>query len=208
MWALSQPAKAKNFQIWMDAVHQQKSSWLDVFPFEKLVHDLGPRTPLFIDIGGGIGSQCAAIRAKFPQVPGRVVLQELPPAIQQAIPTDGVEIMVHDFWTEQPIKGARAYYLRNILHDFPDEKCVLLLHKTMKAMGKDSLILIDEIILPNQGTHWHATSSDINMMATVAGMERTERQWVALLGSAGLRVQQIWPYTEKLRESIIVAVPK
>lgn len=226
MWALSQPAKAKNFQIWMNAVHQGKPSWLDAFPFEQLIHDLRPQTPLFVDIGGGIGSQCGAVRAKFPHAGGRVVLQELPPAIQQAIPMEGVEFMVHDFWTEQPIKGtelkailsmmlrsnssagARAYYFRNILHDYPDEKCVLLLHQTMKAMEKDSLILIDEMILPNQGMHWHATLSDINMMASLAGMERTERQWVALLDLAGLRVQRICPYTEKLRESIIAAVPK
>lgn len=85
---------------------------------------------------------------------------------------------------------------------------MLLLHQTLTAMDHDSLILIDEMILPNQGTHWHATLSDINMMASLAGMERTERQWIALLDSAGLKVQQICPYTVKLRESIIVAVPK
>lgn len=105
-------------------------------------------------------------------------------------------------------EGARAYYFRNIFHDYPDEKCILLLQQTTKAMEKDSLILIDEMILPNQGMHWHATLSDINMMASLAGMERTERQWIAMLDLAGLRVQQIYPYTEKLRESIIVAVPK
>ena len=107
MWALSQPAKAKNFQIWIDAVHQAKRSWLDVFPFEQLAQDLDPQAVLFVDIGGGIGGQCAAIRAKFPHAPGRVVLQELPPAIQQATPMEGVEFMVHDFWTEQPIKGSK-----------------------------------------------------------------------------------------------------
>lgn len=105
-------------------------------------------------------------------------------------------------------EGARAYYFRNILHDYPDEKCVILLRKTMTAMDQDSLILINEMILPNQGMHWHATLSDINMMASLAGMERTEKQWYALLDSAGLKVQRICPYTEKLRESIIVAVPK
>ena len=102
--------------------------------------------------------------------------------------------------------GARAYYFRNILHDYPDDKCVLLLQHTVKAMERDSVILIDEMILPNQGMHWHATLSDINMMASLAGMERTERQWTALLDLAGLRVQRICAYTEKVRESIIVAV--
>lgn len=30
------------------------------------------------------------------------------------------------------------------------------------------------------------------MMSLLAGMERTERQWVALVESAGLRVVKVW----------------
>ncbi|KAG6354382.1 hypothetical protein INS49_004399 [Diaporthe citri] len=33
-----------------------------------------------------------------------------------------VELQVHDFFTPQPVKGARAYFTRSVLHDWPDEQ--------------------------------------------------------------------------------------
>ena len=104
--------------------------------------------------------------------------------------------------------GARAYYMRNIMHDYPDDKCKDILHHTMSAMSEDSVILIDEMILPNVGTHWQAAQLDIAMMSTVSAMERSEKQWYSLLDSAGLKIVKIYTYTEELRDSIICAVPK
>ena len=104
--------------------------------------------------------------------------------------------------------GARAYYMRNIMHDYPDEKCKEILRHTMDAMSKDSVILIDDMILPNSGTHWHAAQLDMAMMSTVSVMERSEKQWRALLDSAGLKIAKVYTYTEELRDSIICAVPK
>lgn len=98
--------------------------------------------------------------------------------------------------------------MRNVLHDYPDARCVKLLHKTMAAMSKDSVILIDEMILPNTGTHWQAAQLDISMMSSLAAMERSEEQWYTLLNLAGLKIQKIYTYTEELRDSIIVAIPR
>ena len=220
----------------MTACHEGQNIFLDVFPFDKEIGiDSEPETPLFVDVGGSIGHQCAALKKKFPNIPGRVILQDLPPVIAQAIPTEGVELMVHDFMTEQPIKGmvapalplqhptanlcsvldpniidvgAKAYYLRNIMHDYSDDKCALILRQITKAMNQDSVILIDDMILPNQGANWHATQLDLTMMASLGAMERTEKQWYALMDSAGLKIKSICTYTAELRDSIIVAVPK
>ncbi|KAL9105649.1 MAG: hypothetical protein Q9187_008674, partial [Circinaria calcarea] len=128
--------------------------------------------------------------------------------IQQAIPTDGVEVMPYDFWTPQPIKGARAYYMRNIMHDYPDEKCIAILHNIMAAMDKDSVILIDDMILPNEKAPWRATQLDLLVMSALAAMERSEKQWYSLMEAAGLKIVKIWTYTEELRDSIIMAIPK
>ena len=87
--------------------------FLDVYPFRwEHCNDLNPETPIFVDIGGGIGHQCLELKKRLPDVPGRVVLQDLPPVIAQALPCDGVENTVHDFRTEQPIKGItpQRYY--------------------------------------------------------------------------------------------------
>lgn len=101
-----------DFGIWMPVLRGQ-TNWLDVIDFEALIKVNGtdgdaainPETPVFVDVGGGIGSQCAILKAKLPNLPGRVILQDLPVALQHALDTEGVEIMAHNFWTEQPVKG-------------------------------------------------------------------------------------------------------
>lgn len=95
----------------MTALRGQQT-WLDVIAFESLIKGNGaeatvidPETPVFVDVGGGIGSQCAILKSKLPNLPGRVILQDLPVVLQHALPTEGVEVTAHNFWTEQPVKG-------------------------------------------------------------------------------------------------------
>jgi len=104
--------------------------------------------------------------------------------------------------------GARTYYLRTILHDYPDEKCLAILENTVAAMGPNSFILIDDIIVPDQGAHPRTTEMDYIMMTTLAAMERTRKQWDELLSAAGLEVVQRVTYLQDTAESIQVVVPK
>ncbi|KAL8793433.1 MAG: hypothetical protein Q9195_004019 [Heterodermia aff. obscurata] len=219
VWILSHPFNFDSFIQWMTAQHEGQPTWLDVFPLEARLrtNDIAPETPLFVDVGGGVGHQCAALKARFPHLRGRVILQDLPQTLPQAIPTPGVEATAHDFWTPQPVKGtdapfpgesARAYYLRNIMHDYPDEKCIQILQQLKPAMSPDSVLLIDEMVLPNQGSHWLAATLDLMVMSSLGAMERSEKQWQQLLDAAGFKVQSVFTYTEELRDSVIVAVPK
>ena len=108
-WALAVPSRFDNFLQWMMANREGQKMFLDVYPFEKeLCHGLTPETPLFVDVGGGIGHMCLALKQRLPHAPGRVVNQDLPPAIAQAIQSDGVEHTIHDFMTDQPIKGRQS----------------------------------------------------------------------------------------------------
>ena len=107
VWAMSQPQRVQNFNLWMTATHEGKKSWLDVFPPEKFCQNSSEDTILFVDIGGGLGHQCAALKERLSEshVRGRVVLQDQPMAIEHALPLEGVDKMIFDFWTEQPVKG-------------------------------------------------------------------------------------------------------
>lgn len=72
---------------------------------------------LFVDVGGGAGHKCMELKARYPALPGKVILQDRPETLAHAIPT--VESMVHDFFTEQPIKGKFAHPIDNRLSE-PD----------------------------------------------------------------------------------------
>jgi demethylsterigmatocystin 6-O-methyltransferase len=98
--------------------------------------------------------------------------------------------------------------MRNILHDYPDAKAVAIIRNNVSAMSADSLLIIDEMIIPNIGVHSRATDLDMIMMTTLASTERTEKQWDVLLEEAGLKVLQKSTYDAVTGDSIIVTVPK
>lgn len=63
--------------------------------------------PLFVDVGGGAGYQTAAFKEQYPNLPGLVILQDLPEPVEDAklvVPKD-VKRMAHDFFEPQPVKG-------------------------------------------------------------------------------------------------------
>lgn len=75
-------------------------------------------------------------------------------------------------------------------------------------MDKDySMLLINDYVVPETGASLRTAAMDIQMMSLSAGMERTERQWVHLLGMSGLSVAKIW-YSETGSESIIQATAR
>ncbi|KAH8812941.1 S-adenosyl-L-methionine-dependent methyltransferase [Xylogone sp. PMI_703] len=173
-------------------------------PKDKSKHHDGP--VLLVDIAGGIGRDITAFREEHSDIPGRLVLQELPEVINQAteLPQE-IELMVHDMFTRQPIQGAQFYYLHSVLHDWPDEKCREILRNIIPSMTRGySKILINENVIPDRNAHWKSTGLDLVMMSAFSSTERTEAAWRELLASVGLSVIHIWTYEEGT-ESLIEA---
>jgi len=97
--------------------------------------------------------------------------------------------------------------MRNIIHDYPDEKAIEILKNTKAAMGSDSVILVDDMVVPNVGAHWQTTQLDMTMMTALASLERTKDMWYALMEKAGLKIVKIHTYTASLQDAIIECVP-
>jgi demethylsterigmatocystin 6-O-methyltransferase len=228
IWALTQPKMVEDFHMWMAAVYGDRpTTWLDVFDIPKHCESSADEDVIFVDIAGGIGHQCALLKAKYPELKGRVVLEDLAMVIPQAIPTPGVENIAIDMWQKQPIKGeftkpsfsknliiltetsigAKTYYMRMILHEYPDKRATDLLKKTAEVMTADSVLIIDELVIPNKGAHGHATQFDMTMMSSLSSIERTDKQWDALLKSAGFNILEKKAYAPT-GESIIAVKPK
>lgn len=165
-----------------------------VFGAEKL----GREDVLLIDVGGSTGHDVLGFHKTHPDVLGRLILQDLPATIEsldaEAMAAQGVEAMVHDFFTSQPVQGAKVYYLKMVLHDWPNEQCKQILSHLKAAVKPGySKILLNEIVIPDVGAGWFETSVDILMMKVHAAQERREREWRALIGSVnGLNVRRIW----------------
>lgn len=146
---------------------QRKSSWIESFP---VINEIGkieadPNSILLVDIGGGFGQQALSFRKKFSSVPGRIIVQDIPATLASAPKLVGVEFQIHDFFTEQPNKRARFYYLRHILHDWTDQESIEILKNIVPAMGSESRIIIDEIVLPDEKLPWQAAYSESKILS-------------------------------------------
>ncbi|KAL2131432.1 hypothetical protein VTI74DRAFT_5122 [Chaetomium olivicolor] len=188
---------------------QRPTFWVDNYPAEQKLGPLtpSPNTPILVDVGGGFGQQAIAFLDKFPHLAGSIVVQDIPETLAGARPIPGIKFVEHDFFGPQTITGARLYYLRHILHDWPDAACVKILQNIIPAMGPDSRIIIDELVMPEMGVPWQSAYLDLLMMNTLGGVERTKPEWEALLHQAGLKILEIYQYDSKM-QCVIVTVPK
>ena len=69
-----------------------------------------------------------------------------------------------------------------------------------------SKIILNELVLPDQGVNILAAQREITMMIVCVAMERSERQRRDVLYSAGLKIEKIWtdnPEAESIVEVIM-----
>lgn len=106
-----EPDTAKEFSNHMSVYAQGRMRWMDpgLYPVQEPLVDgasVGEQDVLLVDMGGSIGHDLSAFRRKWPNVPGRLVLQDLPEVVCSAKDLDpSIEVTAHDFFTEQPVKG-------------------------------------------------------------------------------------------------------
>lgn len=106
-WLGRQPKLLHSFHQFMTTQRLGHPQWLDFYPLEQLfsaVDKSDKNAVLFVDVGGSVGHECRAVHARYPNHPGRLILQDKPATIDRVTP-EGFEAMKHDFFTEQPIKG-------------------------------------------------------------------------------------------------------
>lgn len=107
---------------------------------------------ILVDIGGGRGSVAMEIAQHLPEI--KCVVQDLPDVIQGAeVPEDlkrgeRLRFMAHDFFQEQPVKGADVYLLRWVLHDWSDKYAVKILRNLIPALKKGARVLISDLCVP------------------------------------------------------------
>ncbi|UNI14261.1 hypothetical protein JDV02_000906 [Purpureocillium takamizusanense] len=179
--------------------------WFEIFPAVQQLGDVrGDAAVLLVDVGGGPGQELARFKERHPEKPGRLILQDLPLTLRriEKLP-EGIEAMEYDFFTPQPVKGARAYFLRDVLHNWSDSKSERILSRIVEAMDPEySTLLIDDYVLPDTDADLRAAEMDILMWLHTSGLERTVSQWEALFSKVGLELVKIWR-AERGNESVI-----
>jgi demethylsterigmatocystin 6-O-methyltransferase len=109
-WFVQNPKHFEALQKVMTSL--EGSEWtvgFDIFDSEALkVSSSSPQPsekPFFVDVGGGHGHQCIQLGKKYPTLLGRMVLQDLPAAIDKLPSIEGVKAEAHDFFETQHVTG-------------------------------------------------------------------------------------------------------
>ncbi|KAK8136213.1 O-methyltransferase [Apiospora sp. TS-2023a] len=146
-----------------------------------------------VDVGGSQGFVSIALARQFPNM--EFVVQDLQPVVESAknaVPADvssRVQLMVHDFMTEQPVKGADVYFFRWILHNWSDKYCIEILRNRIPALKKGAKIVINDNVLPDPGvmSNWQENrlrSMDLTMTELQNARERELDDWKEVFHTA------------------------
>jgi hypothetical protein len=152
-----------------------------------------------VDVGGGRGALLAALLPAHPALEG--VLFDQPQVVA------GAEEVLSDagLTARCQIVGGSAYLLKSILHDWQDEQAVTILRACRRAIDADGTLLVIERVLapPNEGPE--AKFSDLNMLVSAGGRERTREAFEELLRAGDFRLDDETPTSSGL--SVIAARP-
>ncbi|KAI5920248.1 S-adenosyl-L-methionine-dependent methyltransferase [Camillea tinctor] len=201
-------AHQASFVGFMEGLNAYKRNWTEVYDTGELLDgfDIDGPSALFVDIGGGHGLDVTRLLDKHPDIPpGKIILQDTPDVIEMVKASDKINAVAYDFFTPQPVQGARAYFLHAILHDWDDRDARRILARVHAAMQPGvSKLLLYEAFLPSTGATLYQSVVDVALMHLMSTSERSEVRWRWLLQSAGFEVRRVWSHPSSL-ESVIEA---
>lgn len=185
------PELNQRFNIWLeDGASSAGRAILNAYDFSS--HQT------IADLGGGHGALLAAILQVHRSMQG--ILFDQPHVISIAhhkLELAGVEARCRrlegNFFNAVP-PGADVYILKSILHDWDDEKCLLILKNCRAVLKSGQPLLVVERFLPDRVIDHPATiMADLQMLAVTGGRERTADGYRKLFAASGFELKRIVP---------------
>jgi len=149
------------------------------------------------DIGGAHGLLLAGVLRANPAARG--ILFDLPHVVATAADavaaaglSDRCELVSGDFFEAVP-EGANLHLLKQVVHDWDDERATRLLQNCHRALRPAGKLVLVEMVLPEDNRPSPAQAMDLNMLVMLGGRERTKEEYRCLLQEAGFRLEQVIP---------------
>jgi methylase of polypeptide subunit release factors len=148
------------------------------------------------DIGGGHGYLLSCILYKNKNTEGFVfdqnhVAEGAEKNFSKFGVTDRAKVISGDFFSEISVK-ADLYILKNVLHDWDDEKCGIILGNIKSAMPENSKILVIDAVIKDDNKPAFGKFIDLEMLiGTTGGKERTKAEFEKLFSNSGLKLNKI-----------------
>ena len=110
VWLQQHPDIGEQFGNMMVGWSSGRPQWIDphFYPIEECLINGAKEEDnavFLVDVGGGKGHDLEYLKSKYPNLPGKLILQDVPEVINRTNLSQGLEATVHDFNTPQPIHG-------------------------------------------------------------------------------------------------------
>jgi hypothetical protein len=165
------------------------------------------------DVGGGNGALLIGILQANPNLRGLVfdqphVAERARAHVAEAGMADRCEVVGGSFFDTVP-RGADAYLLKHVIHDWNDERAGAILRGCRAAVPAHGKLLIVEGVYPpridksleSRG----AAANDVNMLVCTGGRQRSEAEFRDLFAASGFRLTHIVPTAAQV--SVIEGAP-
>ncbi|KAK6511688.1 hypothetical protein TWF481_000596 [Arthrobotrys musiformis] len=192
----TRPERAKRFGTAMSAFSTGQG-----YAVEHLVKgydwDKLPKDATIVDVGGATGFVCVELAKAHPEfkfiVEDKVKAQlELGESTLDPTLKPRFSYIAHDFFTEQPVKGADVYLIRWCMHNWSDKYAGIMIKSLVPALKNGAKVIINELALPDPNTAnpWEERrirTLDVVMMMCLNALEREEGDWKRLFAEADPR---------------------
>lgn len=155
-----------------------------------------PQTGTVCDVAGGVGTLLAGVLKARPQLKGILVdgpgvLREAEDHLARAGVRERVELSEGDFF-ERVDARADVYVMKDVLHDWDDERCLTILRTVRAAMPAGSRLVLVETLQEPNAVEPVASFVDVHMLTqTDGGRQRSVAELHALLRQADLEPGEV-----------------
>ncbi|KAJ8115123.1 hypothetical protein ONZ43_g4740 [Nemania bipapillata] len=201
-WYAQNPERGARFASAMAGYVQMNRDTTELrnrFPWGKL-----GKTKV-VDVGGGSGHVSIYLATEFPNLSflvqdvNTVMLEQGPKRADYPQVEDRVSFMQYSFYDPQPVTDAGLFFLRQVIHNYPDDVCVKIFKSFVPAMEKCSPaanLLINDMLLPPPNVEpkveeHHLRQIDIHMLNGYAAKQRTLLEFETLLKEADPRFEVV-----------------
>jgi hypothetical protein len=186
-WFQSHPNASALFNNWMLGLSRRNA--------DSILNAIdATSTNVVVDVGGGHGALLRAILHRHEGVRG--VLFDTPHVIASARSGFDADIATRvafvsgDCFLYVPA-GGDVYLLKDVLHDWTDERSLEILRQCRRAMDPNARLLIIEHLVGAPNQRCAGKVLDIQMMVRQGGRNRTEDEFRKLLNAAELKLVRI-----------------
>ncbi|KLO09400.1 S-adenosyl-L-methionine-dependent methyltransferase [Schizopora paradoxa] len=178
-----------------------------------------------VDVGGGVGTVSMRLASAYPEM--NIVIQDRQSVVEDglkrwadvnplAIETGKVKLQPHDFFQPQPIQSPDVFFMKSIIHDWPDDDALTILRHLRDAAGPNTKLFTMDKVVPYtcdtpdaniEGVEMTGPAagkaksglgnvlpyiSSVLMIALLNGQERTLQHTVSLYRKAGWVIYKVY----------------